>query len=101
MVTEGFVLAVDHRGCESVIDNNLASALFATSVSICIDGHRFRSFGIPFCLLDRLECLMNGHTLVEIPATLNLEASNPSQRILGPSRPDRGYTSFVLLLIWS
>ena len=96
---EDFVLAVDHR--ESIIDNNLASALFATSGSICIDKDRCRNFGTFFCLLDRLGCMMNEHTLVEIPVTINFEASNPSQRILGPPRPDRGYRSFVLLLIWS
>lgn len=32
MVVRCFVLAVDHRGSESVIDNNLDSALLATSV---------------------------------------------------------------------
>lgn len=33
MVIEGLMLAVDHPGSESVIDNNLDSALPATSVS--------------------------------------------------------------------
>lgn len=32
-MVEGFVLAVDHRGSESVIDNNLDSALLAISVA--------------------------------------------------------------------
>lgn len=49
MVIEGLMLAVDHPGSESVIDNNLDSALPATSVSGLL--HRYAEvFGALQCL---------------------------------------------------